>query len=133
MKPRARPGAPCPCGARRVYGDCCGRLHAGEPAPGAEALMRSRYTAYVFGLEDYLLATWSPATRPASLSLADSPTRWLGLKIIRSETTGPDTAIVEFEARFKARGRTGAMRETSRFALDNGRWLYVDGEIAEPS
>ena len=55
---------PCPCGGGRTYASCCGAWHAGTPAPSAEALMRSRYSAYVFGLEDYLLATWHRSTRP---------------------------------------------------------------------
>ncbi|HEX5804075.1 MAG TPA: YchJ family metal-binding protein, partial [Azospira sp.] len=50
----ATPTAPCPCGSDQPYARCCGRWHAGEPAPSAEALMRSRYAAYVLGLSDYL-------------------------------------------------------------------------------
>jgi SEC-C motif-containing protein len=91
--------------------------------------MRSRYTAYVFGLEDYLLATWSPATRPAALDLANASPRWLGLKIARHEQTGPDSAIVEFEARYKERGRPHSLHEISRFVREEGRWFYVDGDV----
>ncbi|MFX8410434.1 YchJ family metal-binding protein, partial [Acinetobacter baumannii] len=50
--------ADCPCGSRLLLSECCGRLHAGARAPSAETHMRSRYSAYVLGLEDYLLATW---------------------------------------------------------------------------
>jgi hypothetical protein len=57
----------CPCGSGRPYAACCGRLHGGEPAATAEELMRSRYSAYVLGLEAYLLATWHASTRPAAL------------------------------------------------------------------
>ncbi len=57
----------CPCGSERAYAACCGPWHAGAPAPTAEALMRSRYTAFVMELEPYLLATWHPGTRPPSL------------------------------------------------------------------
>ena len=93
--------------------------------------MRSRYTAYVLNIEDYLLATWHPRTRPPSASLAGSPRRWLGLKVLRHEAFAADAAIVEFIARYKASGRVHEMREVSRFVREKGRWLYVDGDIAE--
>ncbi len=89
--------------------------------------MRSRYTAYVLKLEDYLLSTWHPRTRPAELELAASPRRWLGLKILQHEPLTADSAIVEFIARYKAGGAVREMRETSRFVCENGRWLYIDG------
>ena len=60
----------CPCGSGLATPACCGRWHAGVAAPSAEALMRSRYSAYVLGLEPYLLASWHASTRPASLGLA---------------------------------------------------------------
>jgi SEC-C motif domain protein len=92
--------------------------------------MRSRYTAYVFGLEDYLSATWHPRTRPAALGLAGSPSRWLGLQVRRHEARGPDNAVVEFIARYKAGGKPHELHETSRFVREDGRWLYVDGDQA---
>ncbi|PSD27176.1 hypothetical protein C7E18_09980, partial [Stenotrophomonas maltophilia] len=54
---------PCPCGLPADYPVCCGRFHAGEAAPDAERLMRSRYSAYVRGLAGYLRHTWHPDTR----------------------------------------------------------------------
>ena len=94
--------------------------------------MRSRYSAYVLGLEDYLLATWHESTRPASLGLAmqsPKPT-WLGLSVKRHETPTPDTAIVEFVARLRMGGGSAErMHETSRFVRDGGRWFYVDGTL----
>ena len=56
------PADPCPCGRPLAYAACCGRYHAGAPAPDAEALMRSRYSAYVKQLPDYLLASWPAGT-----------------------------------------------------------------------
>lgn len=91
--------------------------------------MRSRYAAYVLKLEDYLLATWHPRTRPTELNLAGSSTRWLGLKILRHETVTAESAIVDFAARYKAGGRTHELREVSQFVHEHGRWLYVDGAI----
>ena len=117
---------PCPCGSLKTYEKCCQPLHEGEWAGDAEALMRSRYAAYVLKLEDYLLSTWHPGTRPAELAVAASTRRWLGLKVLRHEVLAADEAIVEFIARYKASGRAHEMREASRFVREGGRWFYVD-------
>jgi len=95
--------------------------------------MRSRYSAYVLGLEDYLLATWHPDTRPSSLDLATqspAPT-WLGLSVKRHESPTPDTAVVEFVARLRiGGGKAERMHEVSRFVREGGRWFYVDGLLS---
>jgi len=124
--------APCPCDTSRPYGACCGPCHAGEHAPDALTLMRSRYSAYVLGLADYLHDTWAPATRPAALDRIDlASTRWLGLDIKRFAEDG-DTAVVAFVARYRVGGGSAArMCETSRFVREDGRWFYVDGDVAE--
>lgn len=90
--------------------------------------MRSRYTAFVEGREDYLLATWAPETRPASLAL-DPDQRWLGLSIRATEAGGADDAEgrVEFVARSRVRGQGVRLHERSRFRREAGRWVYVDG------
>ncbi|MDP2112121.1 MAG: YchJ family metal-binding protein [Thiobacillus sp.] len=125
-------GANCPCGSGRVLEACCGRFHAGAPAPDAETLMRSRYSAYVLELEDYLLATWHPATRPAALELDASPRpQWLGLAVKSHVLLDDSHATVEFDARYKLNGRALRLHETSRFEQVEGRWLYVGGEIRE--
>ena len=117
----------CPCGSDTAYTNCCGMWHAGQSAPTAETLMRSRYTAYVLGLEDYLLYTWHPDTRPASLGLSeDVGTKWLGLDVRRSESTGADSALVEFIARYKVNGKACRLHEVSRFIKLDGQWLYLD-------
>lgn len=126
----------CPCGSGRAYAQCCGRWHAGEPAPDAAALMRSRYSAYVLKLRDYLLATWHPDTRPSpdALGLEDAPgarTAWLGLEVKSHRATGADTAEVEFLARFRVGGgRAQRLVERSRFERIDGRWYYRDGDHA---
>ena len=122
-----KPAPACPCGSKS-YAACCEPLHRGTPASGAAALMRSRYSAYVLKLEDYLLATWHRDTRPAALDLAADDTKWLGLEIKRQQESG-DTAIVEFVARHKVAGRAHRLHEISRFMRDDGRWFYVDGEF----
>ena len=123
----------CPCGQARSYADCCGRFHAGAPAPDAEALMRSRYSAYVRQREDYLLDTWHPFTRPTHLGLAQQtpPPTWLGLAVRRHARTGDDRAEVEFVARFRIGGGSAQrLHETSRFLREDGRWYYLDGDFA---
>ena len=121
---------PCPCGSGRPYATCCGLWHAGLAtgvhAPTPEALMRSRYSAYVLGLVDYLLATWHSSTAPAELAL--SPVKWLGLEVRRAQATG-DAGVVEFVARCREGGRAQRLHETSRFVQQGGRWYYVDGEM----
>jgi SEC-C motif-containing protein len=121
----------CPCGAAKTYVDCCGRyLDAGQIAPTAEALMRSRYSAYTLLREQYLLTTWHLSTRPNALNLAeDETTRWLGLTVKRHEQLDAEHALVEFIARYKIKGRAHRLHEVSRFVHEGGRWFYVDGEV----
>ncbi len=91
--------------------------------------MRSRYSAYVLGLEDYLLATWHASTRPAALNLAvEAQPKWMGLEI-KARTQTDDTASVEFVARCKLGGRAQRMHEISRFVREDGCWYYVDGVV----
>ncbi len=97
-------------------------------APTPEALMRSRYSAYVVGLIDYLLATWHPSTGPGELEL--SPVKWLGLEVLHAEATG-DAGVVEFVARCRVNGKAQRMHETSRFVRQDGRWYYIDGQVVE--
>ena len=120
---------PCPCGSGRAYEACCGRWHAGERPPTAEALMRSRYTAFVLCIEHYLLDSWHPTTRPASIAF-DRNQKWLGLKIVAANSTGPNTDEVEFIARFRIGGASAArLHERSRFVREGDRWWYVDGDL----
>lgn len=123
---------PCPCERGKSYSACCEAFHNGLAAPTAEALMRSRYTAFVLMLEDYLLKTWHPDTRPAALNLTeDPPTKWLGLQIKRAETTDENTAIVEFIARYKVAGKATKLHETSLFERIDGRWYYLSGSFTD--
>ena len=120
----------CPCGSGRGYGDCCEPLHAGAPAADAEALMRSRYSAYVREDADYLLRSWHPSTRPATLAFEDPPAQrpvWLGLEVKSHAATGADSAEVVFVARYRIGGGSVVrMREHSRFLREGGRWFYLD-------
>lgn len=131
----AQPAA-CPCGRQDArhrplaYAECCGRYldHWDEaPAPDAESLMRSRYTAFVRERADYLRATWHPDHCPATLDF-DPGTQWLGLEVREHRVTGPDQAEVEFVARYRLGGRAVRLHERSRFVRQDGRWVYVDGD-----
>lgn len=88
--------------------------------------MRSRYSAYVIGLIDYLLVTWHPSAAPGELEL--SPVKWLGLEVRHAEQSG-DAGVVEFVARCRVNGRAQRMHEVSNFVRQDGRWLYIDGKI----
>jgi SEC-C motif domain protein len=123
----------CPCDTGLAYALCCGRWHAGPAhlqAPDAQALMRSRYSAYVLGLSDYLLHTWHASTRPTDGVAPRQALRWLGLQIKRFERIDPTQAIVEFVARSKEAGRATRLHEISRFVFEDGRWFYVDGDVS---
>ncbi|MCL8012341.1 YchJ family protein [Streptomyces sp. AS02] len=126
---RGRTAVPiCPCGLPHTYETCCGRYHSATAAPTAEALMRSRYSAFVKGDVAYLLRTWHPRTRPARLDL-DPRMRWTGLEILGT-TDGSafhTTGTVTFRASF----RGGSLHERSRFERVDGAWVYVDGEFLE--
>ncbi|WP_439590044.1 YchJ family protein [Hydrogenophaga sp.] len=120
---------PCPCGRAPGFSDCCGRyLGTGAPAPDAESLMRSRYTAFVLGDVGYLQATWHASHRAPLLEL-DGGVKWLGLEVKRHTVIDADHAEVEFVARSRIQGRGQRLHERSRFVRENGHWFYVDGDI----
>ena len=128
----AAPGV-CPCGQRdgrgRVFSfaACCGRyLDHDTPAPDAEYLMRSRYSAFVLRQVDYLLASWHPSTRPAELTL-EPGVKWLGLEVRQRRAIDADHAEVEFIARSRVAGRGQRLHERSRFVREGGCWVYLDG------
>ena len=130
MKRASGKPIPCPCGLPAAYADCCGRWHHGPQflrAPDAQALMRSRYSAYVLDELDYLLRTWHPDSRPATLEPNEPGTRWLGLDVRRHDRIDHDHEIVEFVARVRVNGRATRIHETSRFTRVEGVWMYVDG------
>jgi SEC-C motif-containing protein len=95
--------------------------------------MRSRYSAYAIGHLDHVFRTWHPRTRPADLSPGQDVT-WVRLEILRTVDgeVSDDTGTVEFRARFHSGDRRQVLHETSRFERRAGRWVYVDGDIAEP-
>jgi SEC-C motif-containing protein len=118
----------CPCGSGGTLQACCGPyLSAAVVAPTAEALMRSRYTAYVQRDERYLRASWHKSTRPEPGTIdLSAAAKWVGLEVKHHQSTGPDSAVVEFVARYKVGGRAQRLHEVSRFVREDGRWYYLD-------
>lgn len=125
------PAGSCPCG-KGLYATCCERFHSDQAAaPTAEALMRSRYSAYALGLGVYVQRTWHSSTRPAQLDLQqeNAQGKWLGLTVKNHITEG-DKAEVEFIARYKPNaGPASRLHERSRFVREKGAWFYVDGDL----
>lgn len=138
--------AGCPCGGPSLA-SCCGPYISGAAiAPSAEALMRSRYTAYGQRNEAYLLATWHQSTRPTEpLFDADEKLQWLGLEVksalrlrqrkaeVANDSDHSNVDTVEFVARFKVQGRAQRLHEISNFVREPAegglRWFYVDGHF----
>jgi SEC-C motif domain protein len=130
MVTRQAADSPCPCGSGRAFSVCCGPLLSGaQAAATAEALMRSRYSAFCVQNEDYLLHTWHPDTRPATVDF-DADIRWLDLRIVSTAAGGllDDEGAVEFVARYKVGGRAACVQERSRFIRVDGHWLYLAGD-----
>lgn len=128
------PQSRCPCGSGDVYGGCCLPLHRGRPAATAEALMRSRFSAFAVGDDQHLLRTWHPDTRPETLEL-DPDLRWYRLDIHATTGGGPfeEWGTVDFTAHYRPMPGTdaprGSQHENSRFRRVDGQWLYLDGAV----
>ncbi|HCC37211.1 MAG TPA: hypothetical protein DEQ14_06130 [Treponema sp.] len=127
----------CPCGSGRAYSDCCEQYISGKAkAPTAEALMRSRYSAYVEHAVDYIINT---CVQRGKDDIDYQSTRdwseqsvWLGLTIISSEKGGPaDTeGTVEFEAVYERDGLKDIHHERATFTKENDEWLYSEGNVS---
>ena len=122
----------CPCNPQKTFEECCGPyLNSKALPPTAEALMRSRYSAYVRKDHEYLLRTWHTSSRPTAESL-DMPEdfNWTGLEILHTEAGGPgdENGTVEFVANYQTPAITNRLHEKSSFVREDGQWYYVDGK-----
>lgn len=131
-----RPFAPnCPCGSGNTLDQCCGRYHAGTPAPSAELLMRSRYSAYVLGLVDYLQATTLPVQQTGldmdGMRRWSLDSTWLGLEVNESAVLGgkPEHARVTFTARWHDQAGEHVHQERSAFVQCDGKWYFIDPTV----
>jgi SEC-C motif-containing protein len=122
----------CLCGSGIEYQQCCGSFHSGDKIPAtAEALMRSRYTAYVLRNADYLQETWDATRRPEKIDFSREKIGWLRLEVTDTKNGGikDSKGVVVFKAFFMQDGEEHVMNEISRFTKINGRWFYLDGVI----
>nr|WP_272901721.1 YchJ family protein [Methylomicrobium sp. RS1] len=124
--------APCLCGSGRSYDECCGIYICAKAMPfTAEALMRSRFTAYAQRNADYLRETWDSDKCPDSIDFSRETAVWQHLEIVDTKKGGPqdDKGLVEFKAYYLQDGEACVLHEVSRFVKKEGRWLYLDGVI----
>jgi SEC-C motif domain protein len=126
----------CPCQSSENFSDCCEPIISGKKtAETAEALMRSRYSAYTFNNVHYLLKTWHHSTRPEFKDFdSENITKWISL-VVKKVEGGERSDIrgkVEFIAAAKAMGSITTLHEISNFIKEDGLWFYVDGDILEP-
>ena len=120
---------PCPCGSGAPYGDCCGPVHRRVVDPStATELMRARYSAFARRDETFLLDSWHPEHRPASVEFPGDE-QWLGLEVLAATAGGAedDRGTVEFRAHFVVGGVPRTLHEVSRFVRLDGRWVYLKG------
>lgn len=121
----------CICGNDLPYEQCCKPYLRGKTALTAEALMRSRYTAYVKRDGAYLHRTWSSTTRPSKADLMQlKMTEWQGLTVL-SCTLGQETDVegeVAFIAQFLEDGQKHFMQENSLFIREKGKWVYLSAK-----
>lgn len=124
----------CPCDSQKRYLDCCGAyIQEKIPAETPEALMRSRYTAYVEENYDYIKQTMrEPALSQFNKKeITKGKIQWLGLNVIASSIDNHDPTIgfVEFKARYQlvGEGIERCIHENSEFHRIKGCWYYVDG------
>lgn len=126
----------CPCGSGADYAVCCEPRHSGEkPAETAEALLRSRYSAFVVGEVDYIVGSVHPEVRDEldrdNLESWSKNSTWKGLEILGAHLGGPedDEGLVEFVARYEdAEGDLIDHHERSVFKKEDDRWYFLDGE-----
>lgn len=123
----------CPCGSERELDACCGPIVAGAPAPTAEALMRSRYTAFVQQKLDHIERTHAPDMRQdfnrAEAERAAAEIKWRGLTMHETNEAG-DSATLAFSVRFQRRGQDLQQYELASFQRIDGEWLYAGGKVS---
>lgn len=124
---------PCPCGTRRKFGACCALYINGTPAPDAQTLMRSRYTAYVVGALDHVAATHAPEVRDdfnrAEAERLARVCQFQELEIRKVVENG-HSAQIDFLIRFRRDNKDMMQVELADFRREDGRWLYAGGKLS---
>lgn len=130
---------PCPCQSGKEYDACCGPVISGERAAAtAEALMRSRYSAFAKGEIAYLERSLHPDHRgdydPNSTKQWAETSEWIKLDVLDTSAGGPDDeeGTVDFVATYRQKDNTCVHHELAHFQRKNGVWYYTDGKIVTP-
>jgi SEC-C motif-containing protein len=129
----------CPCGASQPYSECCEPFILGvNPVPTAEALMRSRYTAYTRCEVDYILRTTHPNQRnqdsETNLRQWAQKSVWHELNILNIVGGGSEdpAGTVEFIAEYTENNKRVSHHELAEFKKENGTWFFWDGGPPKP-
>ena len=130
---------PCPCHSGKTFAECCEPYITGKShAPGPEALMRSRYTAYATQNMPYLLETLHPGQRrdydEAGAKVWASESEWEGLEIVNAstDTTNSNNGVVEFRATYRRNGAQQVHHELAEFRKSGNTWYFFDGKMVGP-
>lgn len=126
----------CPCGSGEKYSLCCEIFHLNHSKViHPEQLMRSRYSAHVLQLDDYVINTYHPSCNAESQreAIAESiALNWVKLEVLGCQYDAPEgQGFVTFNAYYVDNGQVSALGERSRFVLEDGLWFYIDGEFVE--
>ena len=121
----------CPCHSKKPYNQCCRPYHDDNSiAPTAEALMRSRFSAYSLIKIDYIEKTMTKAADPdfdfkQGQWFATSVT-WLNLEIkeLVAGQSDDDYGEVLFTAQYKHQGQIKTIQEHSLFTKIKDQWFY---------
>jgi SEC-C motif-containing protein len=123
----------CPCGSNKKYKECCAMPHQNlSNALTSEALMRSRYTAFVLANGDYLMESQHSMTRNPELKNEliqwSKSVKWLKLEILNTSKGLSDDVegIVEFKAHLIEGSKRKVMHERSKFVREYGNWVYLE-------
>lgn len=122
--------APCPCGSGKSARECCAPLvFDGVVSKRPDAVMRSRYSAFVWKNDEYLARSWHPQSRPDDVSVSDD-IQWTGLSVGLCRFLSSIEATVDFVAHGKEldTGKEFELKEQSLFIRFKGAWLYYDGQ-----
>ena len=125
----------CKCGSGIDYQHCCEPYHQeNATVQTAEALLRSRYCAYVREYNDYINNTWHASTRPKDAICHNPALRWTGLEILSQQGGGESDSQgeIEFIARYTISDRPEELHERSHFVREAGQWFYLDGKGLPP-
>lgn len=127
---------PCPCLSGKMFKNCCNPyFEKTATPPTAEALMRSRYTAFVVEEVDYIYETHDPATRGdvdiEEIRAWAEQSDWEGLSVVSKEAGGEndDSGKVEFVAHYTLHGKDHHHHESSIFTRKEGKWYFTEGTI----